>query len=80
MADVDRSPVASDPVALLLIFFTVPTIYLSFYVSCLAVDLKASSQDISKRFWVPVCVAFLSVWQGSTVSDDESVEFCVKAI
>mmetsp|Transcript_3651 Transcript_3651/g.9263 ORF Transcript_3651/g.9263 Transcript_3651/m.9263 type:complete len:191 (-) Transcript_3651:143-715(-) len=32
MADVDRSPVASDPVALLLIFFTVPTIYLSFYV------------------------------------------------
>mmetsp|Transcript_18652 Transcript_18652/g.33679 ORF Transcript_18652/g.33679 Transcript_18652/m.33679 type:complete len:192 (-) Transcript_18652:67-642(-) len=32
MADEDRSPVASDPVALFLIFFTVPTIYLSFYV------------------------------------------------
>nr|ABV22092.1 unknown [Amphidinium carterae] len=28
----DRSPVASDPVALLFIFFTVPTIYLVFYV------------------------------------------------
>mmetsp|Transcript_45589 Transcript_45589/g.83477 ORF Transcript_45589/g.83477 Transcript_45589/m.83477 type:complete len:198 (+) Transcript_45589:88-681(+) len=28
----DRSPVASDPVALFLIFFTVPSIYLVFYV------------------------------------------------
>mmetsp|Transcript_4190 Transcript_4190/g.9027 ORF Transcript_4190/g.9027 Transcript_4190/m.9027 type:complete len:185 (-) Transcript_4190:138-692(-) len=32
VADDDRSPVASDPVALFLIFFTLPTIYLVFYV------------------------------------------------
>mmetsp|Transcript_10374 Transcript_10374/g.23435 ORF Transcript_10374/g.23435 Transcript_10374/m.23435 type:complete len:193 (-) Transcript_10374:109-687(-) len=32
VSDDDRSPVASDPVALFLIFFTLPTIYLVFYV------------------------------------------------
>eukprot|EP00403_Amphidinium_massartii_P020014 CAMPEP_0178411484 /NCGR_PEP_ID=MMETSP0689_2-20121128/21517_1 /TAXON_ID=160604 /ORGANISM="Amphidinium massartii, Strain CS-259" /LENGTH=188 /DNA_ID=CAMNT_0020032689 /DNA_START=104 /DNA_END=670 /DNA_ORIENTATION=+ len=32
LADDDKSPVASDPVALFLIFFTLPTIYLVFYV------------------------------------------------